>query len=293
MAPSPAFPEGCSAALSLTFDVDAETGVLMPKPTGWRDAMAMTHQAFGPKVGVPRLMRILREENVKGTFFVPGWTARRYPHLIASILEEGHEVGAHSDLHYPAPEMSEAEERKDFERALETLRAQGVEVRGHRAAWWQASWFTLDLLAEYGFTYDSSLMDDDRPYVLNVNGHRMAELPPHWSLDDWEQYAFLPDPNIGQLIELPEKLFQLLRVELDAQRKEGGLVVSTMHPFLSGRASRAEVVRQIIRHAKECGDVWIAPLGEIADATLAADGVPERTPDIPDLSLGPYDGGQS
>ena len=60
MAPSPAFPEGCSAALSLTFDVDAETGVLMPKPTGWRDAMAMTHQAFGPKVGVPALVAPVR-----------------------------------------------------------------------------------------------------------------------------------------------------------------------------------------------------------------------------------------
>jgi peptidoglycan/xylan/chitin deacetylase (PgdA/CDA1 family) len=290
--PSPAFPKGCNAALSLTFDVDAETGVLMPRPTGWRDAMAMTHQAFGPKVGVPRIMRILEEEGVKGTFFVPGWTARRYPHLIASILEAGHEVGAHSDLHYPAPELGEAEERKDFERALSTLRDQGVEVRGHRAAWWQASWFTLDLLAEYEFQYDSSLMDDDRPYVLEVNGHRMAELPPHWSLDDWEQYAFLPDPNIGQLIELPEKLYGLLEVELEAQRREGGLVVSTMHPFLSGRASRAEVVRQIIRHAKACGDVWIAPLGEIAATTLAADGVSVRQPDIPDLSLGPYDGGQ-
>ena len=45
MAPSPAFPPGCSAALSLTFDVDAETGVLMPKPTGWRDAMALDEEA--------------------------------------------------------------------------------------------------------------------------------------------------------------------------------------------------------------------------------------------------------
>ena len=288
MTPSPAFPAGCNAALSLTFDVDAETGVLMPKPAGWRDAMAMTHQAFGPKVGVPRILRILAEERVKATFFVPGWTARRYPDLIGSILSEGHEVGAHSDLHYPPPTLTPDEERADFERALETLRAQGVEVKGHRAAWWQATWFTLELLAEHGFQYDSSLMDDDRPYVLRVNGHRFAELPPHWSLDDWEQYAFLPDPNIGAAIELPSKLFDLWRVELDAQRREGGLVVGTMHPFLSGRASRAEVVRQIIDHARACGDVWIAPLGEIAEATLAASEIPEREPDIPDLSLGPY-----
>jgi peptidoglycan/xylan/chitin deacetylase (PgdA/CDA1 family) len=288
MTPSPAFPSGCNAALSLTFDVDAETGVLMAKPSGWRDAMAMTHQAFGPKVGVPRILRILAEEKVRATFFVPGWTARRYPHLIATILEDGHEVGHHSDLHYPPPTMHPDEERRDFERALRTLRDQGVEVVGHRAAWWQASWHTLDLLAEHGFQYDSSLMDDDRPYVLRLGDHRLAELPPHWSLDDWEQYAFLPDPNIGATIELPSKVLELWKVELDAQRREGGLVVGTMHPFLSGRASRAEVVREIIDYARACGDVWIASLGEIATSALSAPGVDEREPDIPDLSLGPY-----
>ena len=288
MTPSPAFPAGFNAALALTFDVDAETGVLAVKPSGWNDAMAMTHQAFGPKIGVPRIMRILAEEGVCGTFFVPGWTARRYPALIGSILEAGHEVGHHSDLHYPPPTLTPDAERHDFERALETLRAQGVEVRGHRAAWWQATWHTLDLLAEHGFVYDSSLMDDDRPYVLRVNGHRLAELPPHWSLDDWEQYGFLPDPVIGASIEPPAKVFELWKAELDAQRREGGLVVGTMHPFLSGRASRAEVIRQMIDYARGCGDVWIAPLGEIADRTLAAAGIDEREPDIPDLSLGPY-----
>jgi peptidoglycan/xylan/chitin deacetylase (PgdA/CDA1 family) len=286
--PSPAFPSGCRAALALTFDVDAETGTLMVKPSSVNDAMAMTHQAFGPKVGVPRILRILAEERVTGTFFVPGWTARRYPHLIASILEAGHEVGHHSDLHYPPPSLSKDDERRDFETALATLRAQGVEVTGHRAAWWQATWHTLDLLAEHGFVYDSSLMDDDRPYVLRLGDHRIAELPPHWSLDDWEQYGFLPDPNIGASIEPPSKVLELWRVELEAQRREGGLVVVTMHPFLSGRASRAEVIRQIVDHARSVGDVWIAPLGEIAAATLAAPGVPEREPDIPDLALGPY-----
>ena len=286
--PSPAFPDGYRAALSLTFDVDAETGVLAAKPSAWRDAMAMTHQAFGPRVAVPRILRILAEERVQGTFFVPGYTARRWPNLIASILEAGHEVGHHSDLHYTPPSMTEDAERRDFERALETLRAQGVEVHGHRAAWWQATWHTLDLLAEHGFAFDSSLMDDDRPYVLNLGGHRMAELPPHWSLDDWEQYGFLPDPNIGSVIDAPSKVLDMWCAEIDAQRKEGGLVVTTMHPFLSGRASRAEVIRGLIDHARGRGDVWIAPLGEIAERTLTAQGIDERAPDIPDLSLGPY-----
>ncbi len=286
--PSPAFPVGYRAALALSFDADAETGVLVAKPSAVNDAMAMTHQAFGPKVGVPRLLRILAEENVRATFFVPGWTARRYPTLVPKLIDYGHEIGHHSDLHFPPTQMTPQAEREDFVRALDTLRSQGADVRGYRAAWWQATWHTLELLAEHDLTYDSTLMDDDRPYVLRVGGKRLAELPPHWSLDDWEQYAFLPDPVIGANIEPPSKVLELWRCELDAQRKEGGMVIGTMHPFLSGRASRAEVLREIIRYARSCGDVWVASLGEIADATLASPFIAERTPDIPDLKLGPY-----
>ncbi len=43
---------------------------------------------------------------------------------------------------------------------------------------------TLDLLAGYGIKYDSSLMDDDRPYVMETDAGFLTELPVHWSLDD-------------------------------------------------------------------------------------------------------------
>jgi hypothetical protein len=73
----------------------------------------------------------------------------------------------------------------------------GVRPLGHRTALWAATWRSPALVAEYGLLYDSTLMDDDRPYVLDTGKGRIVELPPHWSLDDWEQYAFLPEPNIG------------------------------------------------------------------------------------------------
>ncbi len=287
MTPSPAFPSGSACALSLTFDVDAESAILAAHPAAWRDAMAMTHQAFGPRVAVPRILRLLAEQEVRATFFVPGVTARLWPGTVAAILEAGHEVGHHSHTHVTATTMTDDEQRADFDAALAALDACGVTPRGHRAAMWQATWLTLDLVAEHGLDYDSSLMDDDRPYVLRIGDRRVAELPPHWSLDDWEQYAFLPVPEIGTQIEPPSKLVELWTAEIDAQRREGGLVVGTMHPFLSGRASRVEAIRAVIDHARAAGDVWIAPLGEIAAATLAAD-VEERRPAPPDLSVGPY-----
>ena len=63
----------------------------------------------------------------------------------------------------------------------------------------------------------------------------------HWSLDDWEQYAYLPEPDIGRLIETPSKVVELWTGELDAMRATHSLCVLTCHPFVSGRprASRA------------------------------------------------------
>ena len=285
---SPVLPDGYSCAMGLTFDVDSESPILDIDPGAVVDASLMTHQAFGPRVGVPRILRMLAEESVRATFFVPGWTARRWPGLVDEILSEGHEVAHHSDLHHQPTRQTPEEQRRDFVNALETLRALGVEVAGHRAAYWQASWQSLELVGEHGLLYDSSLMDSDRPYLLRAGGGVFAELPPHFALDDWPQYAMVIEPDIGSNIESPGKLVDIWTREIKAQRGEGGLVVLTAHPFLSGRASRVDAIRQVIDEAKRAGDVWIAPLSEIAERTHKA-GLAPREPDPPDLDLGPYE----
>jgi hypothetical protein len=131
-------------------------------------------------------------------------------------------------------------------------------------------------VAEYGLTYDSSLMDSDRPYRLRVGDATIAELPPHWSLDDWEQYAFLPRPDIGAVIESPAKVLEMWKGELDAMRRHGCLFMLTCHPFLSGRAGRVEALRALIEYGLETGDVEFATGAQIAERALADEGLPER-----------------
>ena len=90
-------------------------------------------------------------------------------------------------------------------------------------------------------------MDADRPYRLAAaepgpDGHAapwLVEIPIHWGLDDWEQYAYLPDLTGSGLIESPAKVMEMWRLERDATFAAGGCLVLTMHPFLSGRPSRA------------------------------------------------------
>ena len=264
------------AVAVLSFDVDAESPILAMGRRHAGNAMVMTHQAYGPLVGVPRLLELLADYGLAATFFVPGLTAERYPRTVELIMEAGHEVGHHSYSHRSPVDLTPAEERADFERALAALERVGVKPVGHRAALWEASWETPRLVAEYGLSYDSSLMDSDRPYRLRVDDATIAELPPHWSLDDWEQYAFLPRPDIGGVIESPVKVLELWRTELDAMRRYGCLFMLTCHPFLSGRPGRVEALRGLIEYALEVGDVDFATCATVAERAMADAELPER-----------------
>jgi peptidoglycan/xylan/chitin deacetylase (PgdA/CDA1 family) len=256
---------GDSAALAvLSFDVDAESAILAQGRRYADHAMVMTHQAYGPLVGVPRLLGLLEDFGITATFFVPGLTADRYPQVVERIAAAGHEIGHHSYSHLSPVDLGEAGERADFERALEALDRVGVRPKGHRSALWEASWGTPALVAEYGLEYDSTLMDDDKPYLLETGRGTIAELPPHWSLDDWEQYAYLPRPPIGVNIESPAKVLDLWTNELDAMRRHGCLFMLTNHPFLSGRPGRVETLRKLVEHALERGDVEFVTAAEVA-----------------------------
>jgi peptidoglycan-N-acetylglucosamine deacetylase len=279
------WPGNARAACAITFDVDAESAILSIDRKYAARASTMSHQAYGPKVGVPRLLGVLDRAGVQATFFVPGFTARRYPDMVRRIVAAGHEVGWHNDLHEPLFELSEDEERAILERGTEVLEPlTGERPRGYRAPWWELNERTPELLARAGYEYDSSLMDDDVPYRLATSAGTLIELPVHWSLDDWEQYAFLPEPDVGQQIELPSKVVELWTVELDAMRKEGCLCVVTMHPFLSGRPSRAQALAEFLARVRAREDVWVARAGEIAAHAEAS--IPQgetRTLELPEL----------
>ncbi len=269
---------GSSAALApLTFDVDAESPILAEAGRHAGNPVAMSHQAYGPLVAVPRLLELLAEYSLPATFFVPGWTADRYPRTIERIAAMGHEVGHHGYTHHSPLHMDESAERADLEHGLEALDRLGIRPAGYRTPSWEASPRTFALLAEHGFVYDSTLMDDDKPYVLETGAGQLVELPPHWSLDDWNQYMYLPDPRSGPgTVHPPSRALELWRSELDGMRRHGCLFVLTMHPFLSGRPGRVEALRGLIEHALSAGDVEFLSCGQAAERALADRSLPRR-----------------
>jgi peptidoglycan-N-acetylglucosamine deacetylase len=260
----------------LSFDVDAETPILVEGRRYADNAGVMTHQSYGPLVGVPRILDLLQEYGLPATFFVPGLTAERYPDAVEQILAAGHEIGHHSYAHFSPIDQDAAAERSDFERALEALARFDVEPKGFRCPSWEPQWRTPALVAEVGLEYDSSLMDADSPYLLETPSGDVVELPVHWSLDDWGQYAYLPRPPFKSPIESPQKVLDLWISELDAMRRHDCLFVLTCHPFLSGRPHRVEVLRPLIEHALETKDVEFVEAREAARRARDEDGLPRR-----------------
>jgi peptidoglycan/xylan/chitin deacetylase (PgdA/CDA1 family) len=159
------WPAGFTAAASFTFDVDAESCVIAHDPTSTRRMSLMSHQSYGPKVAVPRLLQILARQEVRGTFFIPGFTAESYPDVVRQIVDGGHEVAHHGYLHEPMQGIDAATEAGYMDRGLEALeKVAGIRPVGYRAPWWELNWHSPALLADRGFLYDSSLLDGDAPY---------------------------------------------------------------------------------------------------------------------------------
>ncbi len=261
-----AWPEGHRAAAAFTFDVDAESVVLVADPSSAERMSVMSHQAYGPLTGVPRLLRMLDRQRVRSTFFVPGYTAHRHPGVVRDIAAAGHEIAHHGYLHEPLAGVGAAAEASYLDRGLEALEeVAGVRPVGYRAPMWELTWASPGLLADRGFLYDSSLMDADHPYELAVDDRRsLVEIPVHWGLDDWEQYCFIPEVSGTGLIESPSKALEMWRGEYRALREEGGCFVLTAHPFLSGRPARAAALEELIAEVVADPGTWVATLSQIS-----------------------------
>lgn len=277
------WPEGMQSAAAFTFDVDAESAVLWGSPETARRMSVMSHQSYGPLVGVPRILSLLADHRITATFFVPGFTAERYPHVVREIVAAGHEIGHHGYLHEQPSAQCREDQVSALERGLDVLAdIAGVRPVGYRAPMWDLSWELPELLLERGFLYDSSLMDADLPYELAVASAEssLVEIPIHWALDDWEQYCYLPEISGSGYIATPEQARALWQAEFEGLHDIGGCWVLTNHPFLSGRPSRAASLGRLMEHVTATPGVWVASLREIAEHTRAKDLEPRAVPAV-------------
>ena len=264
------WPGGARCAVMLTFDFDAETLWTSRDPDNARRPGVLSQGRYGAKVGVPKILDTLEEAGIKGTFFVPGWTAENHTGRVEAIVQAGHEVAHHSYSHRWVSDDPQAE-IEEMEKGLDALkRTVGVRPKGYRSPAGEVSEGLFLLLKTHGFLYDSSLMDDINPYrhVMPDGSPGVIELPWHWSLDD-APYALFS-------VKSPRPIFtnaHMLDVYKDEFReiyRWGGLYDIIFHPQIGGRPSRVALIRELIAFIRTFPDVWFATGTEVAEAWSAA-----------------------
>jgi len=262
------WPNGAKLAACLTFDMDADSLIHVEHPDdGHRRVSAISMLRYGPTVAVPRIVETYKRLGIRQTFFVPAWCMEQYPAAVEAILEGGNEIAHHSWIHENPLQQSREREAHWLDLGIEThVRMTGRKPRGWRAPLYNFSDSSLDLLVERGFAYDASLMGDDVPYLIEsrTSGERIVEMPSHWGLDDWPQWVQSFDLDYMMPIRSPRTGFRIYEEEFEAARRYGGLWIPVIHPFATGRLARWHVFAEFLERAVASGEVWFAPMEEIA-----------------------------
>ena len=122
-------------------------------------------------------LELLARTNSQATFFTCGWIADNHPDVLAEIISHGHEVACQGYFHYTINELDQAAFRRDVRRSREAVEnATGMAVEGFRIGrgWLkEQDLWALDVLAELGFKYDSSLCPLGRQFSHN----RLSAVP--------------------------------------------------------------------------------------------------------------------
>lgn len=189
-----------------------------------------------------RILDLLDKFHAKATFFVLGWVAEHNPALVQIISKRGHEIASHGYAHRLIYTQTQAQFREETRRAKKTVEdIIGQSIIGYRAASYSItaeSLWALDILAEEGFQYDSSIFPirHDRYgipgherffHVLNGNGHLpIAEVP----LSTLRIAGLnIPVAGGGYFRLLPYAMTHLALLYLN--RQEGQPAVVYFHPW--------------------------------------------------------------
>lgn len=182
-----------------------------------------------------RILDLFARHQIRGTFFVLGWVADRYPELLKKVALAGHELASKGYFHRSVREMTREEFLEDAIRSREAIEhASGQKVFGYRVAheWFgpQDLW-ALELLAQAGYLYDSSVVPlgkqfRDEPFRQTIYRHETAsggiwELPV--STTSLMGYRF-PIASGNYLRQLPYR-WTLNQVEKWAKTKDSPLVM--------------------------------------------------------------------
>ena len=249
----------------LGFDIDGVSSAINRDPRSASLPSLMSMREFGPSVATSRILDLLDRHDIPASFYIPGYVAETHEDLVRDIHDRGHEVGHHGYMHEPPATLTRSQEADVLDRGTEILRGlTGEPPLGYRSPSWELSERSLELLADRDFVYDSSLMGDDAPYIINVADRTLVEIPVHWELDDAPYFNYAPSLDLKYPMSSPQLVYDVWKSGFEGAHHYGRSFVLTMHPYVIGRPGRLLMLERLIDHIKTFPDVRFSRAIDVA-----------------------------
>ena len=215
----------------------------------------------GLAIGYPRLLALLEELGLRGTFFIEGWNALHHAERIEELARRGHEVGLHGWVHERFASLDKLRAEQLLHDGTAALGRIGLRPKGFRAPGGERGKHTIPVLRALGFRYDSSTDAADRATQPALLAPGLAHIP--WRPEMVDSIQYLRHPVRPRT---PSELELMWKSALDGS--QGGAITLVIHAFVSGvDDERFAVVRRVLSHALELG-MEITTAGALAERVL-------------------------
>ncbi len=240
-----------------------EMGIALKHPM--RSLINESNYQYGIKRGGPRVLRLLKENDINATFTACALALERAPELTQEIVAAGHEITSHGYRWAHQFNMTETEERAYIRQARESIK----KSTGHIPVGWLSRYLTTmntrRLLIEEGFLYHMDDLSDDQPFWDHHAGRPIIVMPYQMDNNDmkmWAEPSYTPDQWLKYAIDN-------LDWALSAGAHEVNMMSIGVHLRIIGRPGRIWALEKFLQYAhmrsQEPNGPWIATRKEIAE----------------------------
>jgi peptidoglycan/xylan/chitin deacetylase (PgdA/CDA1 family) len=239
----------------------------VPGGTGMApDIINWATRDYGARVGIFRMMEVMEKYGVRGTVALNSEVCDDYPEIVEDAKALNWEFMGHNQsnsryLHLMEPAREREVVLSTFDRIEQ---ATGTRPKGWLSSGLQQSWHTLDYLIEAGARYVADWINDDQPYVMEVDGRTIASIPYSGEINDIPQ--ILRGGHSADAFET------MVRRQFDTLYREGAdsgrVMAMALHPFITGVPHRISAFESALKYITGHDDVWLATGSEIIEHYL-------------------------
>jgi peptidoglycan/xylan/chitin deacetylase (PgdA/CDA1 family) len=254
--------------IALTFEHQAGEGA-PSRPGDNPQANVRDQMEYGGRRGIWNLLEMLDKLGIKATFFVNGTTAEAFPEGVRAAHKAGHEIAGMGYNLERVRTLPREREESIVRRAAKALSdVCGARIQGWRCPDYRISPNTFEVLAAEGFVWDSTMLNDDVPYLIQCEAKSLIELPFTTSTTEKSHVAF-PYPVRGGPGGVAVSWNNEFNTLYRESEKEPRFLILSLCTWASGRPTPLRALSTFLERVVGHNDVQFASCSQIASWSSA------------------------